>query len=114
MDAIIAFDSPRAPALRAQTMQAVTRLSTQCRTIRSLGSAALALAYVAAGRLDAYLHFSAQPWDVAAGVLLVQETGGVVRQIDGDEWHLGQPSLVVCAPQLLESVLTLVRESPPT
>ncbi len=52
--------------------------------IRNCGSAALALAYVAAGRLDAAWYFSLAPWDVAAGTLLVQEAGGEVSDLDGE------------------------------
>jgi myo-inositol-1(or 4)-monophosphatase len=50
---------------------------------RNIGSAALALAYVAAGRFDAMLHRFAYPWDYGAGVLLVQEAGGVVTDLRG-------------------------------
>ncbi len=59
------------------------RLAHQVRKTRVLGSAALALAYVAAGRLDAYIEESISLWDVAAGWLIVEEAGGAV-QIRGD------------------------------
>ncbi len=52
---------------------------------RRLGSAAIDLAYVAAGRFDAFWEVSLEPWDVAAGKLLVQEAGGKVSQYDGSE-----------------------------
>jgi myo-inositol-1(or 4)-monophosphatase len=52
-------------------------------TVRVMGSAALGLAYVACGRLDLYFHFSLYPWDLAAGVLLVREAGGVVTELEG-------------------------------
>ncbi|MCI0398706.1 MAG: inositol monophosphatase [Chloroflexi bacterium] len=51
--------------------------------VRRVGSAALDLAYVAAGRLDGYWEYKLNPWDVAAGALLVQEAGGRVTAIDG-------------------------------
>ncbi|UNM06657.1 MAG: inositol monophosphatase [Holosporaceae bacterium] len=51
--------------------------------IRCLGSAALDLAYVAAGKAEAYFMYGLQPWDVAAGILLIQEAGGMVSEIDG-------------------------------
>ena len=51
--------------------------------IRRLGSAAIDLAYVAAGRFDAYWEVSLQPWDIAAGKLLVEEAGGKVTRYDG-------------------------------
>ncbi len=51
--------------------------------VRCIGSAALALAYVAAGKADAYFMHGLQPWDVGAGILLIQEAGGIVSEIDG-------------------------------
>lgn len=53
---------------------------------RNIGSAALALAYVAAGRFDAMLHRFAHPWDYAAGVLLVREAGGIVTDMRGEDY----------------------------
>ena len=54
-----------------------------CEDIRRIGSAALDLAYVATGRLEAYLEKRLNPWDFAAGVLLVQEAGGCVTDYSG-------------------------------
>jgi myo-inositol-1(or 4)-monophosphatase len=56
---------------------------SRARAVRRLGSAALDLCYVAAGRFDAFWEHKLQPWDVAAGALIVQEAGGVVTTIDG-------------------------------
>jgi myo-inositol-1(or 4)-monophosphatase len=56
---------------------------SRARAVRRLGSAALDLCYVAAGRLDAFWEHKLQPWDVAAGALIVQEAGGRVTTIDG-------------------------------
>jgi myo-inositol-1(or 4)-monophosphatase len=56
--------------------------------VRRAGSAALDLAYVAAGRLDAFWEFNLNPWDTAAGVLLVQEAGGKVTDMHGGPWQL--------------------------
>jgi len=62
-------------------MASLEQLMRQCRGLRRLGSAALDLAYVACGRFDAYFEHNLQPWDVAAGILLVREAGGVVSGI---------------------------------
>ena len=61
-------------------------LVRKARKLRALGSAALDLAYVAAGRIEAYLEFKVSLWDIAAGILLVQEAGGKVdlRPIGGE------------------------------
>ncbi len=56
--------------------------------VRRLGSAAIDLCYVAAGRFDGFWEVSLNPWDMAAGVLLVREAGGVVTNFEGGEWRL--------------------------
>jgi myo-inositol-1(or 4)-monophosphatase len=56
---------------------------SRARAVRRLGSAALDLCYVAAGRFDAFWEHKLQPWDVAAGALIVQEAGGRVTTVDG-------------------------------
>jgi myo-inositol-1(or 4)-monophosphatase len=58
-------------------------LSQLAQAVRRDGSAALDLAYVAAGRFDAFWEFDLRPWDVAAGALLVREAGGTISAIDG-------------------------------
>ncbi len=63
-------------------------LITDTAGIRRAGSAALDLAYVAAGRLDGFWEFGLNPWDMAAGCLLIQEAGGLVTDIDGSDNHL--------------------------
>jgi len=65
--------------------------------VRRSGSAALNLAYVAQGRLDAFWATKIHPWDVAAGVLLVREAGGVVTGRDGREFDLWRPHFVSAA-----------------
>lgn len=61
------------------------RILGECADVRRAGSAALDLAYVAAGRLDGYWERGLQPWDMAAGLLLVQEAGGITASIGGGD-----------------------------
>jgi myo-inositol-1(or 4)-monophosphatase len=73
----------------------------RCQAVRRTGSTALNLSFLAAGRFDVFWGFSAKIWDVAAGVLLVQEAGGAISSPQGDEYHLsGDPLLVAANPQL--------------
>jgi myo-inositol-1(or 4)-monophosphatase len=65
------------------------------------GSAALNLAYLAAGRYDAYWSDSTKVWDIAAGVLLVQEAGGVVTSLDGGRLSLERPYFLAAATEPL-------------
>jgi myo-inositol-1(or 4)-monophosphatase len=77
-----------------------------CRAVRRMGSAALNLCYLAAGRLDAYWASSVKTWDVAAGVLLVEQAGGVVTALDGSKLDLERPAFAAAAtPQLHAELL---------
>jgi myo-inositol-1(or 4)-monophosphatase len=60
------------------------RLSKEVAGVRRLGTASLDLAYVAAGRLDGFWEFGLKPWDVAAGIVLVREAGGLVGRLEGE------------------------------
>jgi myo-inositol-1(or 4)-monophosphatase len=71
----------------------IARLALQVRNVRSFG-AGFSLAYVAAGRLDAYWEQSACPWDVAAGALLVTEAGGRVTDGAGRPFAVDQPTIL--------------------
>jgi myo-inositol-1(or 4)-monophosphatase len=71
------------PDQRPQAPDMVAALTPRVRDLRRGGSAAAALAHVATGRADAAWLPGLQPWDIAAGVLLVQEAGGVVGDLSG-------------------------------
>ncbi|MDY6874401.1 MAG: inositol monophosphatase family protein [Chloroflexota bacterium] len=77
--------------------------SKQTQTVRRLGSAALDIAYVAAGRLDGFWEVSINSWDVAAGGLLVREAGGKVTNLDGDPNFLKEPISIVAANPVIHS-----------
>jgi myo-inositol-1(or 4)-monophosphatase len=83
----------------------------ECQALRRLGSAALNLAYLAAGRLDAYWATSVKVWDVAAGVLLVQEAGGFLTGVEGEPFELLRPQFAAAATAALhaELIVTLNR-----
>jgi myo-inositol-1(or 4)-monophosphatase len=75
--------------------------------IRRPGSAALDLAYVAAGRLDGFWEFGLSPWDTAAGTLLIQEAGGRVGTPAGAEYALGK-NIVAGNPKVYEGLLEAI------
>ena len=78
-NALIATGFPiRQPDKLPAYIQTFEKVLGECAGIRPAGSAALDLAYVACGRLDGYWEIGLHPWDVAAGVLLVEEAGGMV------------------------------------
>lgn len=70
------------------------RVLTKVQTVQRTGSAALNLAYLAAGRIDGFWSSSLKPWDMAAGVVLVREAGGTVTRIDGRMFTVDEPDLL--------------------
>jgi myo-inositol-1(or 4)-monophosphatase len=68
--------------------------------VRRAGSAALDLAYVAAGRLDAFWEIGLKPWDIAAGLVLVQEAGGIVSEVYGAKDPLETGHVLAATPKL--------------
>lgn len=71
------------------------RVSGEVAGIRRLGTASLDLAYVAAGRFDGFWEFGLKPWDMAAGIVLVREAGGLVDRLEGTDDLLAEGTLAV-------------------
>jgi len=96
--------SPNVPRDSVEISRFIEAL-VSCQSVRRMGSAALNLAYVAAGRLDAYWATSVSIWDVAAGLLMVQEAGGVFSAIDGCPLELERPEFMASASAPLHAEL---------
>ena len=76
-----------------------------------MGSAAIDLAYVACGRFDLFFEYSLQPWDIAAGLLLVQEAGGITCAFSGQddaELMLSGMETFAAAPGIAEEGLAVI------
>ena len=97
-------DRERLPHMLA----AFARFTEIARGSRRLGSAALDLAYVAAGRLDGFWELGLAPWDVAAGQLLVEEAGGVVTRFDGSPHRLDGREIAAAGPDLHAAILAVL------
>ena len=89
----------------------LARLARQSLRVRVHGSAALDLAWLAAGRLNATLMLSNLPWDVTAGLLLVREAGGVVFDYDGSPHNAESRYTIAATPSLVEPVRRIVVEA---
>ena len=87
------------------------QLADRAQRVRMLGAAAVDLAWVAEGKLDASLTLSNKPWDMAAGALLVQEAGGRVVDRDGADYSVGAAVTVAATPALAEELLELLNEA---
>jgi myo-inositol-1(or 4)-monophosphatase len=83
-------------------------LMQHSRGLRRPGSAATDLAYVAAGRFDAFYEYSLSPWDVAAGVLLVREAGGIVSNFSGGDDAIFSKEIIADNSKIHNELLSLV------
>lgn len=88
-------------------------LAVRAQAIRRAGSAALDLAYVAAGRFDGFWELRLKPWDTAAGTLLVEEAGGTVSEIGGAPFHLLSPSLLATNGRIHPAMEEVFRATDP-
>ena len=91
-----------------QYQDCFNQLLPQITDIRRGGSAALDLAYVAAGRLDGYWEIGLGPWDIAAGLLLVQEAGGLIGDFQGGQACFDRGEVVAANPKLFKLLLQQV------
>jgi myo-inositol-1(or 4)-monophosphatase len=82
------------------------QLTLRSHGVRRAGSAALDLANVACGRYDGFWEFNLNPWDTAAGVLLVQEAGGVVTRFDGEPFRLDSREVLASNGVLHQELIT--------
>jgi len=85
-------------------------LMFRCRSVRSIGSAVLGLAAVAAGRLDGYWEQRLGAWDVAAGALLIREAGGIVTAVHGGPLDLGAPSITASNGAIQSEIIEALKE----
>jgi len=85
----------------------------ECAGIRRMGAAALDLAYVAAGRLDGFWETPLEPWDMAAGILLIREAGGFVSDAKGGTDMFGSRSVAAGNEYILKGLLELVQRPVP-
>jgi myo-inositol-1(or 4)-monophosphatase len=82
----------------------------QARAVRRLGSAALDLCYVGAGRLDGFWESDLKPWDIAGGALIVEEAGGRVTDLNGRRFTSRAGSVLAANEALHTAMLEVVRD----
>ncbi|MEM6331477.1 MAG: inositol monophosphatase family protein [Planctomycetota bacterium] len=111
-DALLAVSLPAAVRSDSPGLRDFVQVVPKCQAVRRIGSAALSLAYVACGRLDAFWAREIHPWDVAAGALLVIEAGGRVTDPHGEAFDVWRPPCVAASCEPLHRAL-LGQLSPP-
>ncbi len=95
--------------LMPEFMGSLAAVASQTAGIRRAGAAALDLAYVAAGRLDGFWEVSLNRWDIAAGILLIKEAGGLVSDFQGGNKHFETGNIVAANPKVLKPLLQTLK-----
>jgi myo-inositol-1(or 4)-monophosphatase len=98
----IPFRSGQNLELYAETMKVLVPGTAG---VRRMGSAALDLAYVACGRFDGFWEFNLHEWDMAAGILLIQEAGGLVGDLQGGNSHLNTGTVLAANPKIFKEMV---------
>jgi myo-inositol-1(or 4)-monophosphatase len=93
-EALIATGFPSRKRHESPNIRFYHEFTLRSHGVRRAGSAALDLAYVAAGRLDAFWEFNLNPWDIAAGILLIEEAGGRVTDFSGKPFRIRNHELL--------------------
>lgn len=94
--------------LKTNNLMEFCSMRLHCQGVRRFGSAALDLAYVAAGRLDGFWERWLKPWDTAAGILMVAEAGGKVTRIDGHDFSIFNPDIVATNARIHAKMVELL------
>lgn len=102
-----------APRQRERNLPEFAMMMDVVHAVRRDGSAALDLAYVAAGRFDCFWEYGLQAWDIAAGTLIIREAGGRVTGIDGAEVALAGEHVMATNGKVHDEMLALFRERAP-
>lgn len=104
-DCLLSFDLGLVDEKAGTALDMIRSLWPGFLSMRLMGSAALGMAYAAAGRIDLYFHHSLSPWDMASGILLAREAGGEVVDRQGNIANLYTPSVIVSSPRIIERFL---------
>jgi myo-inositol-1(or 4)-monophosphatase len=110
--ALLATGFPYDPQRQQRNLDWWRFFALRSQSLRRTGSTALNLAYVAAGRFDGYWAFDNHAWDVAAGIVLVREAGGLVTNIDGSPYDAYTPDALASNGPLHPVLLDCLRTGP--
>jgi fructose-1,6-bisphosphatase/inositol monophosphatase family enzyme len=111
-EAVVALDMGYNDERAARQLETAAALWPGMQSLRIAGSAVLGPAFVAAGRWDLYVHLDLKPWDIAGGLLLVEEAGGVVTQRDGSPATIFSESVICATPGVHADFLKLAARVP--
>ena len=99
-EALLSYDLGYVDETASRAIELVLHLWPNIQGTRMMGSAALGLAYAACGRVDMYFHHNLSPWDVASGLLLVKEAGGIITDKRGNPGTLYSEGIIASGAEL--------------
>ncbi len=111
-DSVVALDMGYDASRAQRQLELASHLWPDMQSLRISGSAALGFAYLAGGRWDIFVHSDLQPWDVAAGLILVREAGGVVTNRDGSTATIESRAVVAATPGVHADFMRLAAGMP--
>ena len=107
-ECVVGTGIPHANKIYENYLNEINQVSKNCSGLRRMGSAAIDLAYVASGKLDAFWERNLNLWDVSSGVLLVKESGGKVTEINGNTWNISSKDILAsnsCVHEIVQEKL---------
>ncbi len=87
------------------------KIIKKCRGVRRAGAAAIDLCYVAAGIFDGFWEIELQPWDTAAGILIVEEAGGKVTKFDGSNFSIFDKEILATNGEIHEDLINILDQN---
>ncbi|MCU6711896.1 inositol monophosphatase [Paenibacillus sp. J5C_2022] len=102
---------PEQQAALPLNLRGINELAPKVRNLRIAGSAALHMAYVAAGRLSGFWEIGLNSWDMAAGVLLIQESGGMVTDLNGEPYNLAVRNVAASNGRIHDELLGALKDA---
>lgn len=109
-DALIGTGMPSDLSRLDEYMQMFRLMTEKSQGLRRPGAAALDLAYIAAGRLDGFFEKGLQPWDIAAGSLLITESGGIVGNFSGESDYLYHGDVIAGNPKVFAQMIAQLKQ----
>ena len=112
LNASLCFDMGYVDEKAGMALDMLRSVWPNVQSLRLMGSAALGIAYAAAGRVDLYFHHALSPWDIASGLLLVKEAGGIVVDRRNNTADLRTPSIIAGNSNLVDDFLRVTQGHP--
>ena len=112
LNASLCFDMGYVDEKAGMALDMLRSVWPNVQSLRLMGSAALGIAYAAAGRVDLYFHHALSPWDIASGLLLVKEAGGIVVDRRNNTADLRTPSIIAGNSNLVDDFLKVTQGHP--